>query len=173
MVARLSQGCCQVVARLSPGWCQGVARVSPGCRQGDLFAPLRLLNCPCARQGWPTQSSAAPIESLDMSNSKYVSHSPIDEHLKRAEPRTVSFPPFRGIGPPTHLLGVGRGNLTRCLFTGIIFTWTLAFVVVETKSRHHPPTSVPLTKQLEENCKTSLASPNADWGWLVISGRLQ
>ena len=48
-----------------------------------------------------------------MQNSKYVSHSPIDEHLKRAEPRTVSFPPFRGIGPPTHLLGVGRGNLTR------------------------------------------------------------
>ena len=47
-----------------------------------------------------------------MQNSKYVSHSPIDEHLKRAEPRTVSFPPFRGIGPPTHLLGVGRGNLT-------------------------------------------------------------
>ena len=48
-----------------------------------------------------------------MSNSKYVSHSLIGEHLKRAEPRTVSFPPFRGIGPPTHLLGVGRGNLTK------------------------------------------------------------
>ena len=77
-----------------------VARLSPGCCQGDIFAPLRLLNCPCAVQGWPNPNSAAPIESLDMSNSKYVSHSPIDEHLKRAEPRTVSFPPFRGIGPP-------------------------------------------------------------------------
>ena len=99
------------VARLS-GCRQVVARMSPGCRQGHIFAPLRLLNCPCAVQGWPNPNSAAPIESLDMSNSKYVSHSPIDEHLKRAEPRTVSFPPFRGIGPPTHLLGVGRVNLT-------------------------------------------------------------
>ena len=45
-------------------------------------------------------------------NSKYVSHSPIGEHLKQAETRTVSYPPFQDIGPQTHLLGVGRGNLT-------------------------------------------------------------
>ena len=112
VVARLLQGCRKVVARLSPGCCKVVARVLQGCVKGDLFAPLLLLNCPNAVQGWPTPSSAAPIGSLDMSNSKYVSHSLIGEHLKRVEPRTVSFPPFRGIGPPTHLLGVGRGNLT-------------------------------------------------------------
>ena len=64
-----------------------------------------------------------------MSNSKYVSHSPIDKHLKCAEPRTVSFPPFRDIGPPTHLLGVGGGNLTSsipdCCQIGIIVGATL------------------------------------------------
>ena len=32
--------------------------------------------------------------------------------VKLAQTETVSFPPFRDIGPPTHLLGVGRGNLT-------------------------------------------------------------
>ena len=41
-----------------------------------------------------------------------MSKDSIGHHLKRAEPRPVSFPPFRGIGPLTHLLGVGRGDLT-------------------------------------------------------------
>ena len=51
---------------LPPGCRKGVPRLLKGCRKGDLFAPLQLLNCPCAVQGWPTPSSAAPIESLDM-----------------------------------------------------------------------------------------------------------
>ena len=47
-----------------------------------------------------------------------MSHSPIGEHLKLAETETVSSPPFRDIGPPTHLLGVGRGNLTNSVAAG-------------------------------------------------------
>ena len=53
-------------------------------------------------------------------------------------------------------------SLTVVVFVGMIFTWPLAFVVVETEFRHNPPTSVLLTKQLDQNCKTSLASPTQD-----------
>ena len=87
--------------------------MSRECRVNDFIALTRLSNSPCTCQRWSIPTFGAPLESLDRQNSKSVSHSPISEHLKLAETETVSFPPFRGIGPPTHLLGVGRGNLTR------------------------------------------------------------
>ena len=89
-----------------------VALMSRECRVNDFFALTRLSNSPCTFQRWSIPTFGAPIESLDRQNSKSVSHSPISEHLKLAETETVSSPPFRDVGPPTHLLGVGRGNLT-------------------------------------------------------------
>ena len=61
LVARMSQGCRKDVARVS---------------QGSPFCTLATLNCQCAVQGWPTPSTTAPMESLDKTNSKYVSDSP-------------------------------------------------------------------------------------------------
>ena len=43
--------------------------------------------------------------------------------VKLAQTETVSFPPFWDIGPPTHLLGVGRGNLTNPL--GAFLNWVI------------------------------------------------
>ena len=86
--------------------------MSRECRVIDFIALTRLSNSPCTFQRWPIPTFGAPIESLDRQNSKSVSHSPISEHLKLAETETVSSPPFQDIGLPTHLLGVGRGNLT-------------------------------------------------------------
>ena len=103
----------QVVARMLPGCPQDVASVSPGCRQGDFFFTLATFKMSLCHTGLAKSKFSCTNRILIMQNSKYVSHSLIGEHLKRVEPRTVSFPPFRGIGPPTHLLGVGRGNLTK------------------------------------------------------------
>ena len=90
-----------------------VALMSRECRVNDFIALTRLSNSPCTCQRWSIPTFGAPLESLDRQNSKSVSHSPISEHLKLAETETVSSPPFWDVGPPTHLLGVGRGNLTR------------------------------------------------------------
>ena len=53
-VRRMSEGCRKGVARVSQGCRKDVARMLQGGRKLDLFAPLRLLNCPCAVQAWPT-----------------------------------------------------------------------------------------------------------------------
>ena len=89
-----------------------IALLSRECRVNDFIALTRLSNSPCTFQRWSIPTFGAPLESLDRQNSKSVSHSPISEHLKLAETETVSSPPFWDIGPPTHLLGLGSGNLT-------------------------------------------------------------
>ena len=99
-------------ALLSREYRATVAWMLRECRVNDFIALTRLSNSPCTCQRWSIPTFGAPLESLDRQNSKSVSHSPISEHLKLAETETVSSPPFRDIGPPTHLLGVGRGNLT-------------------------------------------------------------
>ena len=98
-------------SRASVSWISRYCRVNVAWM--IFFAVTRLSNSPCTFQRWSIPTFGAPLESLDRQNSISISHSPISEHLKLAETETVSSPPFRDIGPPTHLLGEGRGNLTR------------------------------------------------------------
>ena len=87
---------------------KGVARVSQGCRKGNLFAPLRLSNCPCTVQGWPTPSSAAPIESCRHVEFQICITLPHQRASEACRTQNSFIPTFSGHWS----WEMGRGNLT-------------------------------------------------------------